>query len=123
MVIRDRALSCLTLFSVCASEAEGLLKLPDPPEVICCPCLNLNTRHTYSEMHTRNPQALPEMCGTTCLDGNNNSDDREAVCALAASMDWESQLQSSVQNLAPSLASCATLSKFPNLFEPQFAHP
>ena len=34
MVIRDRALSCLTLFSVCASEAEGLLKLPDPPEVM-----------------------------------------------------------------------------------------
>lgn len=34
VVIRDRALSCLTLFSVCASEAEGLLKLPDPPEVM-----------------------------------------------------------------------------------------
>ena len=66
----------------------------------CCPCLNLNTQRTCSEIHTRSPQDLPETCGTTCLDGNNN-DDREAVCVLATSVDWESWLQSSAQSLAP----------------------
>lgn len=77
--------------------------------------------HVFRNTH-QEPQDLPETCGTTCLDGNNN-DDREAVCVLATSVDWESWLQSSAQSLAPALASCKAWSEFPNLSEPPFPHP
>ena len=43
--------------------------------------------------------------------------------AVAPSIDWESEPQKWVQNLAPPLASCATLSKFLNCSEPQFPPP